>query len=148
VAGPQHGVVALPPRALPGLAQALRLEASLGGSFLVEASALDLGLAPSPLAYYLFHSSLARSRLTVVLGPGAQSALDSVFPNANWLERELSEMYGVYLGAKLDSRSLLLDYAGSDHPMLKSFPCTGQGEVGYGLLTESVQVQRAEAVEL
>jgi NADH-quinone oxidoreductase subunit C len=53
----------------------------------------------------------------------------SVFPGAEWFERELYDMYGVLITGHPDMRRLLTDYGFDGHPLRKDFPLTGFVEV-------------------
>jgi NADH-quinone oxidoreductase subunit C len=53
----------------------------------------------------------------------------SVFPGAEWFERELYDMYGVLIAGHPDMRRLLTDYGFDGHPLRKDFPLTGFVEV-------------------
>ena len=55
----------------------------------------------------------------------------SVFPGANWFERELYDLYGVLFTGHPDMRRLLTDYGFEGHPLRKDFPLTGFVEVRY-----------------
>jgi NADH-quinone oxidoreductase subunit C len=55
----------------------------------------------------------------------------SVFPGADWFERETWDLYGVMFTGHPDMRRLLTDYGFEGHPLRKDFPMTGFVEVRY-----------------
>ena len=75
----------------------------------------------------------------------AVPTVTTVWPNANWLEREVFDMYGVLFSGHPDLRRILTDYGFRGHPFRKDFPLTGYVELRY---SEEQQRVIYEPVEL
>ena len=58
-------------------------------------------------------------------------SITGIFPSANWMEREVFDMYGIDFQDHPDLRRILTDYEFEGYPLRKDFPITGHKEVRY-----------------
>lgn len=90
--------------------------------------------------YYNLFSFLYNYRLFLVVdvpvyynyvyGYGIESVIN-LFKSANWLEREVWDLYGIYFYNHIDLRRILTDYGFTGFPFRKDFPLTGFKELRY-----------------
>ncbi|XP_028812308.1 NADH dehydrogenase [ubiquinone] iron-sulfur protein 3, mitochondrial [Denticeps clupeoides] len=90
-----------------------------------------------------FNSRIRVKTYTDELTPVDSSV--SVHHAANWYEREVWDMYGVFFANHPDLRRILTDYGFEGHPFRKDFPLSGYVEVRYD---DELKRVVAEPVEL
>ena len=99
---------------------------------------------------YLLLSIRYNTRINIVIKTNEVSPLPSVTPlyrSANWLEREVWDLYGVFFDSHPDLRRILTDYGFSGHPLRKDFPLTGFVEVYYNDSTKRLSYEPVELAQ-
>jgi len=82
--------------------------------------------------HFLSPSRNARLRLKVTTDEETPvPSISSVFPGAQWFEREAYDLFGILFTGHPELRRLLTDYGFDGHPLRKDFPMTGYVEVRY-----------------
>ena len=81
---------------------------------------------------FLSHENNLRIKILIKFQPDELiNSLTKIFPSANWMEREVFDMYGIKFKNHPDLRRILTDYGFKGHPLRKDFPLTGFNEVRY-----------------
>ena len=80
----------------------------------------------------LSHEKNIRIKISINFEIGKKiSTITKVYPSANWMEREVFDMYGIEFNDHPDLRRILTDYNFEGYPLRKDFPLTGFNEVRY-----------------
>ena len=113
--------------ALPAVLQALRDRGDLAFTFLAELTAVDLWpTEPRFELVYIVVSPAHRLRLRLKVrlnGEGAHVAtVTGIWPGANWLEREVWDMFGIVFDGHPDPRRLLMPEDWDGYPLRKDYP--------------------------
>ncbi len=143
--------VTLDPEAIVNACQMLRDDAELDFNFLAALTAVDYW--PSEprfkIVYQLY--SLANKEF---IGLRAQlsnespeiSTIESIYPNANWHEREVFDMFGVTFKEHSDQRRIIMPYDWEGHPLRKDYPL-GYEEVQFTFNFDEIDKRKPYAKE-
>ena len=71
----------------------------------------------------------------------------SIFINANWWEREIWDMFGIYFEEHPDLRRILTDYGFEGYPLRKDFPLSGYLELFYNENKKQIVVESLELTQ-
>ena len=127
---------------MPGVMRALRDEAPLRFSLLIDLAGMDYSGFDNAwdgprfaVVYHLLstqHNHRVRVRVFCPNDdfPAVDSVIDT-WPVANWYEREAFDLYGIVFQGHPDLRRILTDYGFVGHPFRKDFPITGYVEMRY-----------------
>jgi NADH-quinone oxidoreductase subunit C len=85
------------------------------------------------LVYLLLsHEKNIRIKVSINFEIGKKiPTITKIYPSANWMEREVFDMYGIEFTDHPDLRRILTDYNFEGYPLRKDFPLTGFNEVRY-----------------
>lgn len=103
----------------------------------------NLNLNNILIIFYNYYFLNLKLKLTILLKYSVKDkykSIDMLKSNANWLERECSEMFGVKYINKSDIRKLLLDYSIKENPMLKNYKIINKEEYFYNYFNNQVNL--------
>ena len=108
------------------IVKALRDE--FGFNFLSDETAVDYWPQEEPRFHLIYQLRIMPTDqiLTLRVGLNGNSprvqTMEKLFPNANWFERELWDMFGIYFDGHSDMRRILMPYDWEGHPLRKDYP--------------------------
>jgi NADH-quinone oxidoreductase subunit C len=119
--------IVVPAEAMPAVARALRDRQDLAFSVLVELTAVDFWpTEPRFELIYIMLSLAHRARVRIKVRLNAESAhvatVSDVWPVANWLEREVWDLFGIVFDGHPDPRRLLMPEDWDGFPLRKDYP--------------------------
>ena len=120
---------------LVSVLKAVRDDTELAVTQLSDLTAVDFPERPERFdVVYQMLSVNNNMRLRIITRADEGDIVPSViglFRSADWAEREVWDMFGIYFSGHPDMRRLLTDYGFEGHPLRKDFPLTGYVEVRY-----------------
>lgn len=143
-------ILMVPPERIVEITQSLRDE--FGFNMLSDETAVDYWPQEEPRFHIIYQlRDLTRSliiTLRVPLNGNAPSmpSVEKVFPNANWHERELWDMFGIRFEGHTDLRRILMPYDWEGHPLRKDYPL-GYEEVQFTFNQDQVQMRKPQPKE-
>lgn len=126
--------------------RAIRDSAELSFEILIDICACDYPQAEKRFTLtYQFLSVLNNIRLSIFVDIAENEIVPSIhnlYTSANWLEREVYDLFGISFSNHPDLRRILTDYGFIGYPMRKDFPQSGHLELTYDHLKASVKYQK------
>lgn len=74
-------------------------------------------------------------------------SITSLYDGANWYEREVHDLFGVFITGHPDLRRIMTDYGFDGHPLRKDFPLTGYTEIRYDEEKKRIVVEPLELTQ-
>jgi NADH-quinone oxidoreductase subunit C len=146
----KEGSLMVPIKNLLDACQALRDE--FGFEMLVEETAVDYWPQLAPRFHIVYRLRSLQHNLIIGLRVALDGndpiipTIEKIYPNANWLERELWDMFGIRFEKHSDMRRILMPYDWEGHPLRKDFP-SGYEEVQYSFNFDEIDIRKPYAQE-
>ena len=134
---------------LPRAAQALR---EMGFERLSDITAVDYFPQQDPRFHLVYQFTSIQNQATLevrvpipALNPSI-SSIEAVYPNANWREREIFDMFGITFEGHSDLRRILMPHDWEGHPLRKDYPL-GYEEPQFTFNFDEIEVRKPYAKE-
>ena len=89
--------------------------------------------------HFLSFKHNSRLRIKIIIGEDESiPSITTIFPAANWFEREAFDMYGIQFKDHPDLRRILTDYGFEGYPLRKDFPLSGNVEIRYDEIDKKI----------
>jgi len=130
--------------------QSLRDE--YGFDVLIDATAVDYWPEQTPRFHVVYqfysmtHNLLLRLRVPLDGNAPHIDTIEGIFPNANWKEREMWDMFGITFDGHSDPRRILMPYDWQGHPLRKDYPL-GYEEPQFSFNYEEIDRRKPYAKE-
>ncbi|MGD2155732.1 MAG: NADH-quinone oxidoreductase subunit C [Anaerolineales bacterium] len=123
------------------------LREELDFNFLPDITAVDYWPNEQPRFFVVYQLHCLQHNVSLRLRvplPGKNPSLptiEEIYPNANWLEREVWDMFGIRFDGHSDLRRILMPYDWEGHPLRKDYPL-GYEEVQFTFNFEEIDLRK------
>jgi NADH-quinone oxidoreductase subunit C len=145
-----EATLVVPPEKITAVLQSLRDED--GFDFLIDITAVDYWPAEEPRFHVVYHVVSTTSHQVLCLraplngnSPAIPTA-EKVWPNANWYEREVWDMFGIRFEGHSDLRRIIMPYEWEGFPLRKDYPL-GYEEVQFTFNEKEIMVKKPHPEE-
>lgn len=118
---------------------------------LVELTAVDYPARKNRFdVFYFLLSHKYKHRINIIIEAGEYSPVQTVsniYSSANWLEREVWDMFGIFFLSHPSLRRILTDYGFEGFPLRKDFPLTGYVDIHYDLEQKRIVYEPLELAQ-
>ena len=128
------------------------LRDDFGFNLLADLAATDYGPEANPRmhVFYQFysieHGIYLRLRVPLAENSLDIPSIEGLYPNANWHEREIYDMFGIHVSGHSDLRRILMPYEWEGYPLRKDYPL-GYEEPQFTFNFEQIAAQKIQATE-
>lgn len=142
--------VTIQPEFIPAAIQTLRDEFNF--NLLVDVTAVDYWPQQEPRFHLVYHvysmleNVIIRVRVPLNGNSPHISTIETIYPNANWKEREVWDMFGINFDGHSDMRRIIMPYDWQGHPLRKDYPL-GYEEVQFTFNAAEIDKRKPYAKE-